>query len=83
MKTGLAVLAGAGLIAAAILFVGRYQLVGPNDQFASLYLLDRWTGEITACSLGGADPAEWQQRLAVGGNEGFKCAFSRGRKPNQ
>jgi hypothetical protein len=62
MKLEWAVLAGAALIAASILFVGRFEISavgygsGPGEGATSqeaVYRLDRWTGQIAYCSLDG------------------------------
>ena len=54
------VLTGAALIAASILFIGRYQISaygygymeGDKEQETeTVYRLDRWTGNIVHCSL--------------------------------
>ena len=54
MKVAWETLAAAILVAASILFIGRYQIStvgyqapGPNMQ--TVYRLDRWTGKIDMC----------------------------------
>jgi hypothetical protein len=47
MKTIAAILGGAALIAAAILFTFRWEVIVPTAGF--VYRLDRWTGELVQC----------------------------------
>ena len=58
MRAGWTVLAGAALIAASILFIGRWQISaigygykdGDDDTTKeTVYRLDRWTGQIESC----------------------------------
>lgn len=50
MKMEWAVLAGAIIIAASMLFVGRYQITGTSDG-GTVYRLDRWSGQIAQCGF--------------------------------
>jgi hypothetical protein len=50
MKLVLAVLAGSLVIAASILFIGRWEISAiPGDTF-TVYRLDRWNGAIDHCA---------------------------------
>lgn len=52
MKLEWAALAGAVLIAASILFIGRWQITvssGGKDAADALYRLDRWSGKTEMC----------------------------------
>ena len=54
MKVAWETLAAAILVAACILFVGRYQIsaigaLGPYGSMQKLYRLDRWTGKVDVC----------------------------------
>jgi len=83
MKLELAILGGAALIAASILFIERWQISavgygsGSGDTASSeetIYRLDRWTGRIDLCALGGSDPMGFFQKLSEGGPLSFDCA---------
>ena len=55
MKIAWETLAAAILIAASILFIGRYQISGigwggPGSSAQVVYRLDRWTGQINRCT---------------------------------
>jgi len=61
--TPIAVLIGACLIAASILFIGRWQIsaigfgykefgASPDNNTQGVYRLDRWTGSIDYCVMG-------------------------------
>jgi hypothetical protein len=50
MRTPIAIIAAGLLIAAAIVFVFRWQIsAAANEGGVIVYRLDRWTGEIIAC----------------------------------
>jgi hypothetical protein len=49
MKTVLAILGGAALIAAAILFTFRWEVNTDAKNPLLVYRLDRWTGKVSAC----------------------------------
>jgi hypothetical protein len=86
MRIELAVLAGATMIAASILYIERYQIsavaygytegddkTGTSDE--AVYRLDRWTGQLEYCSLGGQDPPGYFARAAGTGHATFECGF--------
>ena len=80
MNTGWAVLAGAVLIAASVLLIGRYQIAADKD---TLYRMDRWTDELELCRVGGADPEGFIEHGLATGRAVFHCGMpkSRGGKP--
>jgi len=51
MKVAWETLAAAVLVAASILFVGRYQISGSDSRetYEHVFRLDRWTGKVDAC----------------------------------
>jgi hypothetical protein len=52
MKLEWAVLAGAMLIVASVLFIGRWEIAvssGGKDGSDAIYRLDRWSGETAMC----------------------------------
>ena len=51
MGQSTAIIIGAVLIAAAILFVFRYEMASPG-----VMLLDRWTGSVVLCNVGNDRP---------------------------
>jgi hypothetical protein len=55
MRLEWAVLAGAGLIAAAVLLTNHWQMQVVSG--SGLFRLDRWTGEVTVCETK-KEPAE-------------------------
>ena len=85
--TPLAVLIGAILIAASIALTSRYQITaagygygfkggeGETDTSESdetVFRLDRWTGEIVACSTT-TDPQQWLERMQRDGTSIAIC----------
>jgi hypothetical protein len=87
MKLVLAIVVGALLIAGSILFIGRWQITAMGYGFAGggergadtaeekLFLLDRWTGDIEYCAVGGGDPQAFAERTAKTGHAVFTCSF--------
>lgn len=82
MRAGWAVIVGAVIIAASILFIGRWQIAavgygsGEGDTSTtteSIYRLDRWTGRISNCPLGGSDPKGYTTDLRQGKDASFDC----------
>jgi len=78
------VLLGAIIIAASILFIGRYTIsaVGygagsDNANTESVYRLDRWTGQLEDCQLGGSDIRDYFARAARTGHATFNCGAPR------
>jgi hypothetical protein len=58
ISTPIAVLVGAVIIAASILFVERWQITAPADtDSVIIFRLDRWTGETMVCPLNPASLA--------------------------
>src|SRR5580704_17083956 len=86
MKLVLAVVAGALLIAGSILFIERWQISavgfgyagdgerGTDTQEEKVFLLDRWTGQIEYCAVGGSDPKGFAESTAKTGHAIFTCA---------
>ena len=83
MRLALAVLGGAALVAASILFVERYQLTTVSGENEAIYRLDRWTGRITECWPGGPNPADWMNRVKSDPHADFECGFLRANQQNQ
>ena len=82
-STGFAIVGGAVIIAFAIAFTFRWEIV-PLGQ--SALRLDRWTGKIVACLPGHGEPAQRPEILfAEGGSIPFRCetAVPPGRTPQQ
>jgi hypothetical protein len=52
MKTSIALIIGAVIIAAAILFIGRWEIAPARG---GLVRLDHWTGKIEECPIGFRD----------------------------
>ena len=87
MKLVLAVVAGALAIAGSILFIERWQISavgfgyagdgerGSDTQEEKVFLLDRWTGEIEYCAVGGSDPKSFAASTAKTGHAVFTCAY--------
>jgi hypothetical protein len=87
MKLVLAIVAGALLIAGSILFIERWQISavgfgyagdgerGSDTQEEKVFLLDRWTGKIEYCAVGGGDPKSFAESTAKTGHAVFTCAY--------
>ena len=83
----LAVLVGALLVSGSILFIERYQITtigygflgggeqGSDTNEQKIFRLDRWTGEIEYCVIGGADPEGYSDKAVKTGHAVFECAF--------
>ncbi|HWC63476.1 MAG TPA: hypothetical protein VG501_07625 [Rhizomicrobium sp.] len=81
------VLIGALLIAASILFIERYQISamgygwsgggegGSDTSEEKVFRLDRWTGEIEYCAIGGGDPQDFSDQALKTGHAVFRCGF--------
>jgi hypothetical protein len=48
MRTVWAILGGAALIAAAVLFIFRWEIIGSGE---AVYRVDRWTGQVVSCAM--------------------------------
>ena len=83
----IAVMLGALLIAGSILFIGRWQITamgygylgggerGSDTNEEKIFRLDRWTGDIEYCAIGGGDPDGYADSATKTGHAIFKCAF--------
>ena len=83
----LSLLLGASLVAGSILFIERYQISaigygfagdgehGSDNQDEKVFRLDRWTGDIEYCSIGGGDPKGFAENTAKTGHATFTCAY--------
>ena len=83
----LAVLAGALIIAGSILFIERYQITamgygwsgggegGSDTSEEKVFRLDRWTGDIEYCAIGGSNPDAYSDRATKTGHATFTCGF--------
>jgi hypothetical protein len=82
-----AILIGALLIAGSILFIERYQITamgygwsgggegGSDTSEEKIFRLDRWTGEIEYCAVGGGDPQGYTDQAMKTGRAVFQCGF--------
>ena len=87
MKLVLAIVVGALLITGSILFIERWQISavgfgysgdgerGQDTQEEKVFLLDRWTGKIEYCAVGGSDPKGFAESTAKTGHAVFTCAY--------
>jgi hypothetical protein len=68
------------------LFIERWQITavgygysgggeGSDTSDEKVFLLDRWTGDIEECAIGGADPQGYVERAAKTGHAAFRCGF--------
>jgi hypothetical protein len=94
MKSILAIVVGALLIAGSILFIGRWQIAALGYGYAGggdrgdtaeekVFRLDRWTGDIEYCAIGGSDPQGFEDRAGKTGHAVFTCSFPKGTASGQ
>lgn len=50
MPTSVSIVVASLIIAASVLFIFRWEIVGGSDPL-EVHRLDRWTGDVTACGV--------------------------------
>jgi hypothetical protein len=95
MRVVLAIVIGALLIAGSILFIGRWQITAMGYGYAGggergadtaeekVFRLDRWTGDIEYCFVGGSDPQAFADRATKTGHAVFTCSFPKSTNGDQ